>query len=185
VVCLALKNLPNLKGDLMNPKTKSPLLARLLTAQHQLAEARTEHERLDRESRQISAAKRTARRKVQDAENELGVVAALVDRSLSEAGPETDPPSAPATTKAKPARQRRSSPHVPPSLAQALRAIPQHGRVTLGDVVSTLGIAEGTARSRLARLKKSGLVQSAGWGVIELTAEGRAVLGKSKLKVVE
>lgn len=64
-------------------------------------------------------------------------------------------------------------PTVPPFIAALLHAIPDGGTISFADLEAALGLGDGATRSRLAKVKKLGLVESEGWGVYRLTPAGR------------
>lgn len=91
-------------------------------------------------------------------------------RKLEEALPDS-PREAPAPAVAR-ARRGRGF-RIQPNHLEVLAAFPLDGALRFSDLEAALEVEGSALRSRIGKLKKMGLLESAGWGQYRLSEEGR------------
>jgi hypothetical protein len=117
-------------------------------------------------------------------EKQQEAVRVEIERALSIA----DEPPAPGAKAKRPdikTKPPQDSGHgVRPSYLEVIHVIPRDGDVKMDDLRKALpGLLDGALNTRVAKMKKAGLLESGGWGRYQLTDEGRKHHGQ-RLRVV-
>jgi len=80
-------------------------------------------------------------------------------------------------------KRKQSAVSVPPALQELIDGFPLNDTIKKADLGKALGLKDTVVHTRLQKAKKAGLVESAGWGVYQLSDDGKKARG-TKLQAV-